>query len=102
MHFNIKANFCCTCGARHVANLIKLSRFLPEKALKIIDPVIMRNGHFAHFENIIFASLDDEREWIRQLGYMQMLHAEEERKILKMCGSLRFHKCTRISRAKKT
>lgn len=77
MHFNIKANSCCTHGARHVANLIKLSRFLPKKALKIIDPVIMRNGYFAHSENIILAMLDDEREWIRQLGYMRVLHARE-------------------------
>lgn len=77
MHFNIKANSCCTYGARHVANLIKLSRFLPKKALKIIDPIIMRNGYFAHSENVILTMLDDEREWIRQLGYMRVLHARE-------------------------
>lgn len=77
MHFNIKAKGFCTFGARHVADLITLTRFLPPRALKIIDPVIMRNAFFAHSENVILAMLDDEREWIRQLGYLRILEARK-------------------------
>lgn len=80
MHFNIKAYGCCTDGARHVAELIKLTRYLPANALKVIDPVIQRNAYFAHPENIILTMLDNEREWIRELAYMRILDCRSKSK----------------------
>jgi hypothetical protein len=41
--------------ARHLFRLAESQRFLPESVLKIIHPVIKRNGFYAHPENVLLS-----------------------------------------------
>lgn len=77
MVFQIKNKPSCTMGSRHLADLIISSRYLPEHLLAVINPVIERNGFYAHPENILLAMLDDDRKHIRELGWKRILGAAQ-------------------------
>lgn len=44
----------------------------------MIDPVIQRNGFFAHPENILLAMLSDELKHIQELAVRRILKAREQ------------------------
>lgn len=73
--FHIKLKPSCAHGSRHLWRMIQLSRYLPQHLQAVIDPVIQRNGYFAHPENMLLAFLTDERHEIRQLGLRRILKA---------------------------
>lgn len=60
--FLIKNKPSCKDGTRHLFIIIKASRYLPETLKKIIDPVIQRNGYFAHPEGILLAMITDDKK----------------------------------------
>lgn len=73
--FSIKNKPSCKDGTRHLFNIIKASRYLPETLKKIIDPVIQRNGYFAHPEGILLAMITDEKKHVRELAARRILKA---------------------------
>ena len=73
--FNIKLKPSCVHGSQHLWRLIKLSRYLPQHLLDIIDPVIQRNGYFAAPENLLLGLLTDKRKNIRELALRRILKA---------------------------
>ena len=73
--FNIKLKPSCVHGSQHLWRLIKLSRYLPQHLLDIIDPVIQRNGYFAAPENLLLGLLTDKRKYIRELALRRILKA---------------------------
>lgn len=78
--FSIKVHSSCKDGAQHLWKTVKLSRYLSEDLKNIIDPVIQRNGYFAHPENILLAMISDERQHIRELGIRRILKARTQAK----------------------
>ncbi|XP_061717533.1 uncharacterized protein LOC133525257 [Cydia pomonella] len=73
MWFRIKTHPSCIHGAKHLFDTIQLSRYLPDKLKKVIDPVIQRNGYFGHTENILIAMLADDRKHNRELALRRIL-----------------------------
>ena len=57
--FAIKKQPECYTGPHHLYLTISLSRSLDSEIKKIIDPVIQRNGFFAHPENLLLAMITD-------------------------------------------
>lgn len=57
--FKIKCNSNCTDGAKNLWFLANSSRYLPKELKEIVDPVILRNGYFAHCENILICMMND-------------------------------------------
>lgn len=53
--------------------MIYKSRIFDSAIKNIIDPVIQRNGYFAHPENILLAMIADERQHIRELALKRVL-----------------------------
>lgn len=66
--FDIRSNSSCKHGSKHLFNMIRKSRYLPDNLKQVIDPVIQRSGYFGHPENILLAMLTDNRREIRELG----------------------------------
>jgi hypothetical protein len=66
--FVIKMKPSCTQGARHLFEMVCMSRYLPEELKLVVYPVIQRNAYFDHPENILLAMLTDERKHIQHLG----------------------------------
>ena len=64
--FAIKRSPSCINGPRHYHDLIKRSRYLPDSLKAIVDPVIKRNGYFAHSENLVLAMIGDPRASVRK------------------------------------
>lgn len=73
--FAIKTHPSCKDGARHLWKLISASRYLTANLKAVIDPVITRNGYFAHPENILLAMLTDPQKHIRELAARRILKA---------------------------
>lgn len=73
--FAIKTHPSCKDGARHLYQLISSTRYLSTELKAIVDPVIQRNGYFAHPENILLAMLTDSKQHIRELGARRILKA---------------------------
>jgi hypothetical protein len=73
--FKIKKSKYLTDGPKHVFEVIKSSRFLPENLIEVIDPVIERNAFFAHPENLLLSMIVDERAHIRELGFRRIIKA---------------------------
>ncbi|CAH1115791.1 unnamed protein product [Psylliodes chrysocephalus] len=71
--FEIKCQWSCKDGARHLFRIIGKSRYLPEEITKVIDPVIERNGFFGHPENLLIAILWDNRKHMRELALRRIL-----------------------------
>ncbi|GBN02027.1 hypothetical protein AVEN_152727-1 [Araneus ventricosus] len=73
--FRIKKSQYFPNGPEHVFEIIKSSRFLPEKLLKVSDPVIQRKEFFAHPKNLILNVIVDKRDPIRELGFRIIIKA---------------------------
>ena len=52
-----------------------------QKANQPVDPVLQRNGYFAHPKNLLLAMISDERQYIRELGLRRILKARLEKVI---------------------
>lgn len=76
--FRIKFQSSCKYGAKHLYHMIKSSRYLPSEIKKIVDPVIQRNGYFAHPENVLVAMLADDRKHIRELSLRRILKCRSQ------------------------
>ena len=68
MWFYIKAYNSCFHGSMHLWQLIHRSRYLPQRLLDVVDPVIQRNAYYAHPENLLLRMLIDDRKHIRMLA----------------------------------
>jgi len=77
--FCIKSKPSCKDGARHLWRTIHLSRYLSAELKRVIDPVLKRNGFFAHPENLLLAMITDERKHVRELGLRKILKARSQR-----------------------
>ena len=75
--FSIRMHPSCKDGARHLVRTIQFA--LTKELLDIIDPVLQRNGHVGHLENLLLAMISDERQSIRELGLRQILKARLEK-----------------------
>lgn len=73
--FEIKARPSIVYGAKHFANLVIRSRFLPPDMKKIIDEVFKRNAFFANTENLLLAMTNDEQETVRELAWFRIKEA---------------------------
>lgn len=71
--FEIKSKPTCRHGTLHLWSLIYKSRIFDSAIKNIIDPVIQRNGYFAHQENILLAMITDGRQHIRELALRRVL-----------------------------
>ena len=79
MWFQIKNKPSCKDGARHLFQTICKSRYLSKKIKSVIDPVIQKNGYFAHPKNVLLSMLTDERKHIRELAMRRILRARSEK-----------------------
>lgn len=79
MWFRIKMKPSCKDGAKHLWETIQFSRYLSADLRNVVDPVIQRNGFFAHSENILLSMITDDRQHIRELGIRRILKARSQR-----------------------
>lgn len=79
--FSIKCHSTCKDGSRHLWTIISKSRYLSSEHKAIIDPVIQRNGYFAHPENLLLAMLTDPQTHIRELAARRILKARSTGKV---------------------
>lgn len=75
--FTIKRSVTVTEGSKNLFKAIKCTRSMPDEILKIVFPVIQRNGYFGHPENVLLTMICDEKKHIRQLGWRRILKARE-------------------------
>lgn len=75
MWFIIKMKPSCKDGAKHLWQMIHLSRYLPHELKQVVDPVIHCNGYFGHPENVLVSMITDEQRHIRELGLRRILKA---------------------------
>lgn len=66
--FEIKVKSTCKDGPEHFFGMIEKSQHLNNELRDIIDPVLRRNSHFGHPENILMAVLAGERKHVCELG----------------------------------
>ena len=76
--FGIKMRPSVKFGAVHVFKLAQKTRQLPDRVRKIIDPVIQKNPHFCHPENIFISMVRDERGHLKQLIFRRLLKARKQ------------------------
>ena len=62
-------------GARHLYNMLDLSRDLCPGSQKIVEKVLQDNSYFAHPENLVIACLADPREEIRRKAVLYIMAA---------------------------
>lgn len=72
----IKQKPSCIIGPKHLLNMIKMSRYMSNNELKIIDPVIQRNAYFGHPENVLLTMLFDKRPY-SDLALRMIISARE-------------------------
>ena len=75
--FIIKMNPQAVNGAKNLQKILKLCCNLSEDIFAIVKPVVQRNAYFAHPENILVAMINDERSYIRELGWRRILKAKK-------------------------
>ena len=75
--FIIKMNSHAVNGAKNLQKILKLCCNLSEDIFAIVKPVVQRNAYFAHPENILIAMINDERSYIRELGWRRILKAKK-------------------------
>ena len=75
--FIIKMNPQAVNGAKNLQKILKLCCKLSEDIFAIVKPVVQRNAYFAHPENILIAMINDERSYIRELGWRRILKAKK-------------------------
>ena len=56
-----------------IFEIIKFTRLLQEKLVKIIDPMIERNAFFTHPKNLPLWMIVDERKHITELGFRKII-----------------------------
>jgi len=81
MWFCIKTKPSCKDGARHLWRTIHLSRYLSAELKQVIDPVLKRNGFFAHPENLLLSMITDEKIHVRELGLRRILKARSQQPV---------------------
>ena len=79
MWFAIKFNPSVTMGPLHLHKTIVLANEFESKYTNIIIPVIKRNAYFAHPENILLAMINDDREYVRELGWRRIKKARHHK-----------------------
>lgn len=77
MWFAIKISKNFTDGPKLVYQAIESMRYLPEPLLAVVNPVIERNGFFAHPENLMLTMIEDDNKLIRQLGLRRIVKARQ-------------------------
>lgn len=77
MWFTIKRSQLFTDGPKLVYQAIQSTRYLPKPLRDIVDPVIERNGFFAHPEHLLLAMTQDDKKYIRELGLRRILKARQ-------------------------
>ncbi|KAL4720604.1 hypothetical protein ACJJTC_006946 [Scirpophaga incertulas] len=77
MWFCIKKTKLFTDGPKLVHQSIETSRYLKDELKAVIDPVIERNGFFAHPEHVMITMTQDPRKHIRELGLRRIIKARE-------------------------
>lgn len=77
MWFCIKKTKLFTDGPKLVHQCIETSRYLKDELKAVIDPVIERNGFFAHPEHVMITMTQDPRKHIRELGLRRIIKARE-------------------------
>lgn len=77
MWFSIRTSKYFTDGPKLIYQSIQSSRYLSKDLHKIVDPVIERNGFFAHPEHLMLAMTQDDRKHIRELGLRRILKARQ-------------------------
>ena len=75
--FIIKMNPQAVNGAKNLQKVLKLCCNLSEDIFAIVKPIVQRNAYFAHPENILIAMINDERSYIRELGWRRILKAKK-------------------------
>lgn len=78
MWFSIKITKHFTDGPKLVYQSITTSRYLDDELKAIVDPVIERNGFFAHPEHLLITMTQDPRKHVRELGLRRILKAREK------------------------
>ncbi|ESN96663.1 hypothetical protein HELRODRAFT_163757 [Helobdella robusta] len=73
--FSIKQKTSFKDGAKHIFNLILISRYLPTNLRTIVDSVIERNAFYAHPVNLLVSMLFDDRDYIRELACRRIIKA---------------------------
>ena len=76
---------------KYVFEVIKLSRFLLNDLLKVIDPVIEKNTFFAHSEKFL-TMIVDKRVHIRELDFRRIIKARSLASQRKFIRSFQPHK----------
>ena len=80
--FQVKLHSRVVDGPKNLHKILKLCCTLSDDATEIIRPVVQRNAFFAHSENVLLAMINDERPYIRELGWRRIVKAREENKSL--------------------
>lgn len=75
--FTIKTSKHFTDGPKLVYQAIQSTRYLPKPLLDVVDPVIERNGFFAHPEHLLLAMIQDDKKYVRELGLRRILKARQ-------------------------
>lgn len=78
MWFSIKITEHFTDGPKLVYQSITTSRYLEDELKAIVDPVIERNGFFAHPEHVMITMTQDPRKHVRELGLRRIIKAREK------------------------
>lgn len=75
--FEIKHKSSVLYGARHLAELIQRSQFLPSHYRNVVNDTIQRNGYFGHAENVLISMLNDERHDIRLRAWKRIIESKQ-------------------------
>ena len=89
----IKQKHSCIYGAKIFFEIIQDSRYLDEKLLAIIDPVLQRNAYFAYAENLLLSMIFDDKKSIRQTAFQHIMavRSHEQKSVKKFeCPVLNF------------
>lgn len=79
MWFAIKRESHVRNGAKHIHKMLVSLMNFHEDVVNIVKPVIQRNSYFASTENILLAMIQDERDFVRELGWRRILKARERK-----------------------
>ena len=71
--FQIKSNSNLKNGAWHFFTLLNCSQSMTQRVRDVVNRVLLRNGFFAHPENILISMLMDEQEHVRELAWRRIL-----------------------------
>ena len=77
MWFVIRRNSSCVTGAKNFCYSVQLLRDLPDATRCLIEPVIARNSHWAHPEQVVLAMAADDDRSIREEAVKLIREARE-------------------------